>query len=232
MDIFCAKCGSRIEGGAKFCQNCGNPAPEPMQAAPPPPPPPPQPPPQRWAPPPPPQGQWAPPPSPPGYGQPRGVGEPSKIKAALLGGLVAGLLSGIPFISAGNLCCCLWVIVGGVIAVYLYSKQVAVLMSGTAALLGLQSGMVAAVVSTIISIPVRLIFSRMMGSVQREMIEKILEQNPDFPPQLRDFMLQIFSPEFAIGMIIIGFVISLIIFSLFGALGGLIGNAMFKKKTS
>jgi zinc ribbon protein len=65
MALFCSKCGTAIVTGSKFCQSCGTPAPQPMQAAPPPPmPPPPQ---QQWAAPPPvpppqQQQQWAPPP--------------------------------------------------------------------------------------------------------------------------------------------------------------------------
>lgn len=150
------------------------------------------------------------------------------MKAALLGGLVGGLLSGLPFIKAGNCCFCLWVMLGGVIAVYIYSKQLYAMTGGTAALLGMQSGMVSAVVSTIISIPFQLIMTRVAGGFQREMIEKMMEQNPDFPPQFRDFMLRMFSPEFAVGLIIFGFIISLVVFSLFGALGGIIGRSLFK----
>src|SRR5688572_10869436 len=37
----------------------------------------------------------------------------NKFKPALIGGLVTGILSVIPFVSAANLCCCLWAIVGG-----------------------------------------------------------------------------------------------------------------------
>lgn len=158
-------------------------------------------------------------------------GPPDKIKAALLGGLVGGLLSGLPFIKAGNCCFCLWVVLGGVIAVYIYAKQVQVLSGSTAALLGMQSGMVSAVVSTIVSIPFHLMMTRFAGGFQREMIERMMEQNPDFPPQLRELMLRFFSPEFAVGMIIIGFISALIFYSIFGALGGLLGNTLFKKKT-
>jgi len=66
MAMYCAKCGTAIQGGSKFCQSCGAPAPPPMQAAPTPPVPRPQPQ-QQWAaaPPPPPQSpqqQWTPPP--------------------------------------------------------------------------------------------------------------------------------------------------------------------------
>lgn len=63
MALFCSKCGTAIVTGSKFCQACGAPAPQPMQAAPPPP----AQPQQQWAAPPPvpppqPQQQWAPPP--------------------------------------------------------------------------------------------------------------------------------------------------------------------------
>ncbi|MGB7623029.1 MAG: zinc ribbon domain-containing protein [Terriglobia bacterium] len=63
MALYCSKCGTAIVTGSKFCQSCGAPAPQPVQAAPPPPPPPPQ---QQWVapppvPPPPQQQQWAPP---------------------------------------------------------------------------------------------------------------------------------------------------------------------------
>lgn len=60
MAVYCAKCGTMVDPGAKFCQSCGTPAPTPVQAAAPP----------SYAPPPPPQAQWAPPPpgqQPPAY---------------------------------------------------------------------------------------------------------------------------------------------------------------------
>lgn len=52
MAVYCAKCGTMVDPGAKFCQSCGAPAPQPVQAAAPP----------SYTPPPPPQNQWAPPP--------------------------------------------------------------------------------------------------------------------------------------------------------------------------
>ena len=50
--------------------------------------------------------------------------KPSKVKPAVLGGVVAGLLSAIlgiiPFV---NYCCCLWSLLGGVLAVHLYNNR-------------------------------------------------------------------------------------------------------------
>ena len=42
---------------------------------------------------------------------------------ALIGGLVMGVLSALPIISAGNVCCCLWVVSGGAIAAYLFQQE-------------------------------------------------------------------------------------------------------------
>jgi len=44
----------------------------------------------------------------------------NKLKPALLGGLIVGLLSAIPFI---NYCCCIWAIGGGALAGFLYIKS-------------------------------------------------------------------------------------------------------------
>ena len=37
-----------------------------------------------------------------------------KMLPALLGGLFIGVLSSLPYIKGGNVCCCLWVVSGGV----------------------------------------------------------------------------------------------------------------------
>ena len=46
-----------------------------------------------------------------------------KLRSAIVGGVVIGLLSGIPYVRLGNVICCLWVIVGGALASYLYIKK-------------------------------------------------------------------------------------------------------------
>src|SRR5688572_31155406 len=47
----------------------------------------------------------------------------NKLKPALIGGVVLGLLSAIPFVNAVNACCCLWAILGGMLATYLYVRN-------------------------------------------------------------------------------------------------------------
>jgi hypothetical protein len=42
---------------------------------------------------------------------------------ALLGGLFIGVLSSLPYIKGGNVCCCLWVISGGMLAAWLMQQN-------------------------------------------------------------------------------------------------------------
>ena len=41
---------------------------------------------------------------------------------AVWGGFFIGVLSALPIVGAANLCCCLWVICGGMVAAYLLSR--------------------------------------------------------------------------------------------------------------
>jgi hypothetical protein len=75
----------------------------------------------------------------------------NRTKAAVIGGAVAGVLSGLPIISG---CCFLWAIGGGFLAVFLYLKNAPVGMTpGDGAKLGLTAGIVAAIVSFALGLP-------------------------------------------------------------------------------
>jgi hypothetical protein len=76
----------------------------------------------------------------------------NKLKPALLGGLVVGLLSAIPFV---NYCCCIWAIGGGGLAAYLYMKSSPMPIStGDGAVLGALAGVIGAVLYLIIGVPI------------------------------------------------------------------------------
>jgi len=135
-----------------------------------------------------------------------------------------GVLSGLPLISLGNACCCLWVIAGGVVAAYLLQDQQAEpITAGDGAMVGLFAGLFGACVSLVISIPMRLL----MAPVQRQVLERI-SQNGDLPPQLREFIA---SSSFGVVGAIFSFVLMLCLGAVFSTIGGLIGAAIFKKKT-
>jgi hypothetical protein len=139
---------------------------------------------------------------------------------ALFGGLVMGVLSALPIISAGNLCCCLWVISGGLVASYMYQQQMETPMTpGDGALAGLLAGVVGAAVYLAVSIPVNLLVSpweRMLVSRFRE----------GMPPDLRDFIT---SNAASSMFLVLGFVVMLVVGSVFSTIGGLLGSIFFRK---
>ena len=146
-----------------------------------------------------------------------------KLQPALFGGLFIGVLSALPIINIAN-CCCLWVIGGGVLTAYLmqqnhpYPIQVA-----DGALAGLLAGLMGGVLGTLLSIPVE----RMMGPVQKQIMERVLSSNPDIPEETRRML-----ENMNVGALAIAFklVFSVCVGAVFGMLGGLLGVAIFKKK--
>jgi hypothetical protein len=76
---------------------------------------------------------------------------PRILRAALVAGLVIGLLSSIPVVQAANYCCGLWLFGGGLLAAYLLQQgQAAPITANDGALVGLQAGLVGFVVSLLL----------------------------------------------------------------------------------
>ena len=149
----------------------------------------------------------------------------NKFKPALIGGLVTGILSVIPFVSAANICCCLWAIVGGLIATYLYVKSSATpVNAGDGAVLGALTGVVGAVISVIVGIPIALV----MGPTMRNLILSIME-NAD-PQQAEMLRRQFEASGDAIGPLIVQSLIGAVLLFVFAILGGLLGVAIFEKR--
>jgi hypothetical protein len=143
---------------------------------------------------------------------------------ALIGGAVSGVLSALPIISAGNLCCCLWVVGGGVVAAYvLQQNQGRSIPPGDGALAGLLAGLTGALIYLLLSIPITLL----MAPMERIMMERIIESGR-MPPEFREMM-----GTYTGGAVrlLIGFCLMLVVGSIFSTLGGLLGAAIFKKQT-
>ena len=148
-----------------------------------------------------------------------------RLQPAFYGGLLIGVLSALPFVSAGNCCCCLWVIVGGVLAVYLRQQNSTfAITSAEGALVGLLAGLIGGVIGVVLSIPVE----AAMGPFMRNMIERIASR-PDFPAEMRDGFERL--GEGGRGPLALAFklCVSLVAGGVFGMLGGLLGVAIFKK---
>ena len=149
----------------------------------------------------------------------------NKLKPALIGGVLTGVLSVIPFVSAANLCCCLWAVLGGMLATYLYVKNSPTPAgAGDGAVLGVIAGAVGAVIYVVLGIPIALA----MGPTMRNMIVSLME-NVD--PRQAELMRQQFEAQGnAIAPLIIqALVIAALIF-VFAILGGLLGIPIFEKR--
>lgn len=133
----------------------------------------------------------------------------NKFKPALLGGLVVGILSSIPFV---NYCCCIWAIGGGGLATYLYMKSSPTpIAPGDGAVLGALAGVVGAALYLVIGIPI----AYFLGSAQME--EAFRQANVEIPftgPLL-----------FIVGGLVIG--LFLLVMSV---IGGLIAVPVFEKR--
>src|SRR5437660_1243952 len=134
-----------------------------------------------------------------------------------------GVLSALPIVSAGNYCCCLWVISGGLVAAYvLQQNQAAPITQGDGAIAGLAAGVTGAFVYLVISIPISLLVAPM----ERELLQRIIEGSNRMPPEAREFAMR-----FASGPVrlIVGFIFMLFIGAIFSTIGGLLGSIFFRK---
>jgi hypothetical protein len=148
----------------------------------------------------------------------------NKVKPALIGGVVLGLLSAIPFVNFVNACCCLWAILGGLLASYLYVKNSATPASaGDGAIVGAIAGVVGALVSLIVGIPLAIASS---GAMQGMLLGWI--ENMD-PQQAEMFRRQFEAGSTVAGAIVNGLIQAVLLF-IFAIIGGLIGIPLFEKR--
>jgi hypothetical protein len=149
---------------------------------------------------------------------------PSKVQPAFWGGLFIGVLSALPFVSALNACCCLWVIAGGVLTTYLLQERSLLpITAGGGAVGGLLAGAIGAVLASVLGAAVSLVY----GGGGPEALDQLTGRG-DIPPEVGRVFDQIKDLPRAfwyIGPLIV----YLIVFPIFGMLGGLLGVAIFKK---
>jgi hypothetical protein len=151
-----------------------------------------------------------------------------KLQPAIFGGLFIGVLSSLPIIQFGNCVCCMWVVGGGMLAVYLMQQNHPYQVNAAdGALVGLLAGVVGGIVGGILLVPIMLLF----GPVQQHILERVIAANPDVPEQTRDMIQRLAAGGAIMGAaLVIKIVFGICIDAVFGMLGGLLGVALFKKK--
>jgi hypothetical protein len=163
--------------------------------------------------------------------------KPSKLQPAIIGGLLLGILSSIPFINLVNLCCCLWVVLGGAIAAraLISRSPVYPVTTGEGATVGAMAGLVGSVITLVIGVPLGLLLGEGIpiallqwfagvindpnASRQIQQTIEEMQRQAQHQPMAQKIMSNLFF--WLIGSVIqIGF----------ATLGGIIGVALFEKR--
>lgn len=156
----------------------------------------------------------------------------SKLRAAIIGGIVIGLLSAIPYLRLGNVICCMWIVMGGALACYLYIKKSTTPVNvGEGALLGAIAGAIGWAVEIIIGVPLMILTGYpelrfivgLLGRVNPQEAEKY-QRNLEYAMGLP------FSEQFYYSVFSLQTLFSLLITIIFALVGGLVAVPLFEKR--
>jgi hypothetical protein len=157
--------------------------------------------------------------------------KPNKMLPALYGGIIMAFISAVPFLNLLNCLCCAGVMLGGFMAVFFYKNEIKEgmppLESADALALGAIAGVFGAVIGTLLTWGLLAV----VGNVAGDALVNILKNTvgDKMPPEALEQM------ERGMAESSIGFaqlIMALVIDTLFGLLGGLIGYQVFKPKVA
>lgn len=145
-------------------------------------------------------------------------------QSALIGAGITGGLSS-PYVGLLNVCCCLGVLFGAIVAVQQYSsRSSAVVPSGEGALLGMTSGVGGAIFASLIEVGMRIIGIGVRGAV-----EQALQMFPASVEETQD--LSRWQGQWEVLWVVGEMAAKILVFAVFGAIGGAIGVALLGTDT-
>lgn len=153
-------------------------------------------------------------------------GSSSYFKPSLIAGAAFGAASGIPLVNCANFACCALAIGGGFLASYLYLKglgPVAAPPYGPAAILGLLTGVIGAVVAGVVALPFQMMGMAMGGGFSQ--LQEAFE-GQELPAGAEQLIATLATG----GGFVILFLMNLILFSLFAIIGALLGVAILGRQ--
>jgi hypothetical protein len=160
------------------------------------------------------------------------VERPNKFQAALMAGIIFGVLSSIPFVNFINICCCLWFVIGGAMAArsLINRSTVFPVTSGEGAAVGALAGAICAAVDLVLGMPLALLTNELVFGALQGFITSV--QDPRLREQFEEVMRA--SRDQPIAQQILGHLFQWLILAAvgtgFATLGGVIGVAMFEKR--
>jgi uncharacterized membrane protein len=161
------------------------------------------------------------------------VEKPSKLQPALIGGIIIGLLSSIPLINFANLCCCSWVLLGGIVAARLLINRSPALpvTTGDGAVVGVLAGIIGSLICLVVGVPLGLLTSRLVSTAFLDWLGEVID-NPILHEQLKQLVQQIQNQPLTehLASALIGWLVNSVIYICFAMLGAIIGVALFEKR--
>ncbi|MCY3818771.1 MAG: hypothetical protein OXH52_05320 [Gammaproteobacteria bacterium] len=153
-----------------------------------------------------------------------------KIKSALIGGGVFGVIAALPYIEMLNMLCCALFVGGGVLAVYFYLKeQTAPLGSpyGDGALIGMMAGVIGGIVTTFVGAVLMALGLAPDWADTAAVLAELESLGVEIPGVAGEATTQEHVEEAILGMEL---VMNIVMFGIFATIGGLVGMAIFHKK--
>ena len=152
---------------------------------------------------------------------------------ALVGGVIGGMFSVIPFVNLANCCFCAWLLVGGAVAAkMLINRTPRPVRSGEGALVGALAGLIAAGVYSLIGLALAVF--NIGQRIQEGLFIRLAEMSndPNLQERIRKMIEESANQPQAEKLVsaLIFLVIVSVVYIGFSTLGGLLGVALFEKR--
>jgi hypothetical protein len=158
--------------------------------------------------------------------------KPDKFIPSMYGGVIIGVISAVPFLNLLNCFCCAGIMFGGFLAIFFYKNNFTPdtppFTAGDCMTVGVFAGLVGAVVAVFLESILNVIFGNVFG---RFVLEQLQNMNLNIPEESRDAIEEALQGGLTVGKLFLSLITGLILNSIFGMLGGLIGYNVYKPKT-
>jgi hypothetical protein len=163
-------------------------------------------------------------------------GKPSLLQSALIGGAVMAVFD-LPLLGVVNCCCCAGVIAGGFVAAWVYSSKLPagyVFLASDGASVGALAGIFGALFGGVVWTLYTVADQSLSGDFKHQILREMQRSGRQMPAEMRDLverLLDTFTGPSGMVLLLLGSLIVLLVVKvLFGAIGGLIGSAVFGKQ--
>jgi hypothetical protein len=160
---------------------------------------------------------------------------PNKLKPVLIAAGLMTFLSVTPIVSTINLLCCAGIVLGAFAGTFFYYKDLAKvnlqIVYKDGVMIGILAGIITAIIYSGFVLLIQLFSeSNLFTDMSNDFEQLGFELSPEFYKVMDYFIDESNKYGFSPTLTVISLVLYLILFPLFGALGGLLAVSVFKKK--